>query len=324
MKYNYVVLGNNEDLYLVSYNDLSNRDDAVYLKDPIDTNNGILRALNRFHTSPRINRILHLPCQSIWNKFVFKNHFKDSKPICFIFFTSRTKEIHNGLILYLKKNYENCKVVIFYQDIVARSIMPDIEENKKRFDLVLSFDQSDSRKYNVLYYPLVYSKIDIPAPQNHFCSDIYFVGKAKDRLNKILAAYEVFRNAGLKCDFHIIGAKPEERRYKDEISYEEQMPYIENIKRLQATKCMLEVMQGGGHGFTLRYCEAIMYGKRIITDNPEIDKAPFYDKRFIQKFVSAENIDPAFAIDESCIVDYQYKEKLSPVRLLEFIDDKIS
>ena len=41
---------------------------------------------------------------------------------------------------------------------------------------------------------------------------------------------------------------------------------------------MLEIMQQGGHGYTLRYCEAIAMGKKLATNNPEIEKAPFYNK----------------------------------------------
>jgi hypothetical protein len=101
------------------------------------------------------------------------------------------------------------------------------------------------------------------------------------------------------------------------------MPYIENLKHIKKSKCLLEIMQGGGHGYTLRACEAIMYDKKMITDNPEISCAPFYRPELISVFDRAEHIDPSFVTTEPAVADYKWKEKLSPLKLLEYIDKRI-
>lgn len=323
MRYNYVVLGSNADFYKASYADLNGREDSVYIWNLIDSKNLFKRLLYRVHTSPSINRKIHIPFQQIWNGEVYKNKFKKDKPLCFIFFAGRKREIDNGLPEYLRTKYPGSKIVLFYQDIVKRSLLPNIEEIKPRFDIILSFDQLDAKKYNIKYYPLVYSQIEIPENLEIEKSDVFFVGKAKDRFDRIIAAYEMFRNAGLKCDFHIIGVKPEEQKYADEIVYQEQMPYLENLQRILASKCMLEIMQQGGHGYTLRYCEAIMYDRKIITDNPEVDIAPFYDSKLIQVFKEPNEIDTSFVKADPLIANYNYKKNLSPVHMLEFIDQQI-
>ena len=115
---------------------------------------------------------------------------------------------------YFRKRYPGCRIAFFYQDMVKRSMMPNIDVVKQKADIVLSFDQLDAKNYGVYYYPLVYSRIEIPKNEHIKRSDVYFVGKAKDRLDKIIAAYEVFKNAGLKCDFHIIGVEKENRKYE--------------------------------------------------------------------------------------------------------------
>jgi hypothetical protein len=66
-----------------------------------------------------------------------------------------------------------------------------------------------------------------------------------------------------------------------------------------------------------------MYGKKMITNNPEIAGAPFYDPALISVFDSAEDIDAPFVTAEPQEADYGWKEQLSPLKLLEYIDEKL-
>lgn len=322
MKYNYVVIGSENDFYKVSYSDLENCANAKYLWRQIDTTSALILLLYKLHTSPRTNKYLKLPGKKIWNKWIFREKFDNDNPICFIFFASRDREIKNGVVPYLKEHYKNCKVVLFYQDIVKKSKLPDLDVIRKQFDIILSFDQMDVKKYDLIYYPLVYSKSNV-AENTVPSSDVYFLGKAKDRYDKIIAVYKKCREAGLRCDFHIVGVEPEKQQYKGEIEYNRPMSYYENLHHIYACKCMLEVMQNEGHGYTLRYCEAIMYDKKIITDNPEISKAPFYSGDRIQVFNDPDDIEIEFIDKENYKVDYNYKEELSPIKLLEFLDRRL-
>lgn len=321
MKYNYVILGSEADFYMASYADLFNCSYAKYLWRRIDTDSPIITFLYRVHMSPITNKFIELPMKSIWNRWVFREKFDNDNPICFIFFAGRNKEINNGVIYYLRSKYKNCKMVLFYQDLVKKSALPQIEKIRNQFDLILSFDQLDVKKYNLLYYPLVYSKTDIQKSDIPK-SDIYFVGKAKDRLEDIREVYSRLKDSGLKCDFHITEVSPEDVR-EDGIVYNMPVSYEENLQRIKASKCMLEIMQKGGHGYTLRYCEAIMYDKKIITNNSEIKKAPFYSEQRIQVFENPHEITSEFVLEGEERVDYGYKDKLSPKKLLDFLDNKL-
>ena len=322
MKYNYVYLGSDADFMRISFGDIEKVDWAKYLCRRIDTGSKVLTGLYQLHTSPKTNRFFRLPGQDIWNKMMFRGNFQDNKPICFIF-APRSRWLQNNIIPYLRKKYLNCCIAIVFQDLVKYSFPQGVEDLLKKVELALSFDHADAEKYGMDYYPLVYSPCDIPEDDSIEESDVYFVGKAKDRLPQILAAYERLRDAGLKCDFYITGVAPEDQKYADEIVYGTQMPYIENLKHVKKTKCLLEIMQGGGHGYTLRACEAIMYGKKMITDNPEIAEAPFYNPELISAFETVEDIDASFVTTGSAVVDYRWKDNLSPLKLLEYIDERL-
>ena len=326
MKYKYVVCGTpNMDLYKVSYADLAKTDNAVYLCSPIQSDSKVLNWLHKRHFGVRINKIINLPFKKIWNRFYYKNDFdkKDSSSICFVLSASYMKYEKYGLIEDIRKDYPNCKIVCFYQDLVGKRGYPP-KKVKELFDLVLSFDHKNCEEYGFVYYPLVYSYTEIEDDPNIPESDIFFLGKAKNRLAEILEAYEVLRDSGLKCDFHITGVPEGERKYEDEIDYCEKMSYSENLKRIKKTRCMLEIMQQGGHGYTLRYCEAIAHDRRLLTNNTEIKNAPFFNPALISTFDSAEDIDVEFVKSGDKDVDYKFKNELSPIRLIEFIDNYFS
>lgn len=323
MKYNYVMFGHAADFCRISYGDMNRVDYARYLTRRIDTDNQILTKLYQLHTSPVTNRFFKLPGQKIWNKFAFVEKFKEDKPICFIF-TPRSRWLHNGIIEYLRKNYTDCKIVVLCADLVKYCASDiDFNELTKKADISVSFDHKDCEEYNMINYPLLYSHYDFKEDTDIPESDVYFVGKAKDRLDDIISAYEKLRDAGLKCDFYITGVREEDRKYPEEITYGSQMSYVENLNHIRKTKALLEIMQQGGHGYTLRTCEAIMYDKKMITNNPEIKNAVFYSPERISVFEDVSEIDAEFILREPQKVDYQFKDELSPLKFLEFLDEKL-
>lgn len=321
--FNYVVFGYANDFYTIPYDDVNHLDNAVYLCKPIDSNSRLLTFLYKTHFSGILNRKFDMPFKSIWNPMMFRRKFKNQRPICFVFFIRRCYLLKYGLMEHLKKRYPDAKFVCHYQDLVAHCPDVAVDEIKRRFDLVLSFDQQDAKQYGLEYYPLVYSDYEVPQNPDIKPSDVFFVGKAKDRLQDIIDAYKRLRDAGLRCDFHITGVPKDKRQLEDEIDYCDKMPYIENLQRIKATKCLLEVMQKGGHGYTLRACEAIMYDRKLLTNNPEVTGAPFYSADNVSVFTSAKDIDLDF-VKTAHDADYNYKDKLSPVHMLEYCGKRLS
>jgi len=326
MKFNFVIFASKFYVYETSYGDVSGLKNVRYINDPIAKKNKFIKLLYRIHHSNRINKYLKLPFKQIWFKSYFVNNFVENKPICFLFFRDTLYLEKLGYIDYLKSKYDDSKFVVFFQDLI--SLYPniiDIEHCKNIFDLVLSFDQAESKKYELVYHQLVFSHIPIKKSKGISDCDIYFLGKAKNRLEEIIKTYEYLKSQNLKCDFYLVGVEPNKQVYPDEIHYIEDMPYIENLQHVVSTRCLLEIMQQGGHGYTQRMCEAIAYDKKILTNNVEVKEAPFYNPKYISIFSDISDIDITFLNDGSDYkVDYNYKEKISPKELLLFIQEKIN
>lgn len=318
LKYNYVVFGSDADYMCTAYADIENCSWAKYIEN-LDCKNSILNKIYKYHTSPRLNQMVTIPFRKVWNRFSFVNTFEDNKPICFVFFGCDTRRIESGLILYLRKKYPNCKIISFCQDLV-RTYGSKFKEFYSLFDAIYSFDQNDVKTYDLIYQPDVYSKINVEEDLNLSNSDVYFLGKAKDRLDQIITVYEKLTDNGLRCEFYITGVEKEKQIYSDQIHYCDGMNYLDNIKHIMKTNCILEIMQGGGHGYTLRYAEAIMYNKKLLTNNPEISKADCFNKDYISVFDDVESIDINFIKGRRININEEIKESLSPLKFFKRVD----
>jgi hypothetical protein len=314
LKYYYVVLGSNWDLYVHSYKDLEKIDNAEYISDDFIMNNKILRVL----MSDKLKVNILKPFSQYISNYLNSKVITPDIPICFVFFSNWVRYSNKtGFIDLLKREHPNSKYVWFLQDLYQFVPYPT-----KYFDLILSFDKGDSNKYGYVYHPLVYSR---PKEDRVFeqKSDIYFLGKAKNRLSEIYSTYELLRGEGLKIDMNLVGVPIAERKYTDDINYISSMPYAENLQHLKESKCILEIMQHGGTGYTLRYQEAVAMGKKLLTNNKFVMESPFYNERFVSFFDNPSRIDKDFVKRLKMVedIDYNYHDDFSPIQLIQFVDN---
>lgn len=325
MAYNYVIFGLNTDYYIAAYYDIFHLENVRYIGGAMQYTNKTMEMLYRYHTTPRINDYVRLPLKNIYNSRYFVNNFARDLPLCFLFFGyMRGKILEWGYYEYIKKRFPGSKLVCYFQDLVFTNKHLNVNDFRRYFDLILSFDPEDARKYHFLYYPLVYSsRCPFNLSEEYPSGDVFFAGKAKDRLPEIITAFETLRGANLKCDFHIMEVQCADSPYRDEIHYCNYMPYEEYLCRLKAANCNLEIMQRGGRGYTLRASEAIVYRKKLLSNNLELLHAPFYNQSYISVFHDPKHIDIGFAEKREHDINYNFTEPISPVALLRFIEREL-
>lgn len=327
LNYNYVVFGSDWDLYKFSYSDLFDKENVRYF-DTIQSSLHFLSKLHKVHFSELTNKFFQLPFKNIWNPLYFKNDFVEKdKPLCFVFmgYWPRIVEVTRW-IQYLKRKDKRTKCVLFLQDLVSTKTIlythePLSQKHFTDYDLVLSFDQGDCEKYGFIYHPLVFSDYHVEIKKPAY--DIYFLGQAKNRLKEIIDAYEYLKSLNLKLDFNIIGVRDADRVYDGEIKYITGLTYQENLKHVENSKAILEIMQKGGTGFTQRGCEAVCLDKHLLTNNPAISKEPFYNPDYIKVYHDILDVDNTYGDSLNDPVNFKYKERMSPIELLSFIDKRI-
>lgn len=325
-KYNFVIFGSSWDLYKFSFSDVYEMDNVQYIPLPFSGIKKYIYALYK-----RLMRLF--PSSSvlakIWLCFFSIKDFAEQKPVCFIYLWGvLTDNYTSQTIKYLKQKFPESKHVLFNTDLIEtrRSTYTGFDA-KRDYDLVLSFDPGDCEKYGLEYHPLVFSHY-----KSNNCPlkyDVFFLGQAKNRLKEIFNAYDLLVRNGLKVKFLLKGVDDKDKRNCEGLNYfVKNISYSENLKYIEESKCVLEIMQKGGTGFTQRGCEVVGLNKKLITNNPYIKNAPFYNENYISTFDSVENIDVNFLkqLGNDEVVEYgeESRKKMSPKELLEFVEEMLT
>lgn len=290
--------------------------------------NKFMKFLFQLQHSKTTNKKFSIPFKSIWFSTYFNNDFVDqSKPIIFIF-DGRWLEYDymREYAKWLRKKYPNCKLVANYVDIIATwkdAAKPDAI--RKDFDMLISYDKNDAEKFNMHYHPTVYAETKTTKPNDKPKTDVFFVGAAKNRMQKILEAYDKLEKEGLNCYFYVLNASGPYKQERKGIHYEDNdvyLSYEDCIQYVQNSKCILEIMQEGALGETLRVWEAITYGKMLLTNNSFMPQSKFYDPDYVCMISKDGDFDVQRIKDFEC-KENPLKDKILPENLLKYIADNI-
>ena len=320
----YIIADASGDMAKILYNDLIGKEDYVVIDKAKLYKNKMLNMLARANISIDQNIKHKMPLKKFFYKCIF-GHFDKSQNLCFYFGTAWYDP---ELVDYLKKKYPSAKFVLNFHDTVESKLKRfpymNVQQIKDEFDLIYTYSEVDQIKYGFEYTPDMYSKLDASQIMNFPESDVVFVGAAKDRLSVICSIFKKLSDAGLNCWFYIVGAKEEEKQYTDKIIYSDKyLPFLELISRQYHAKCILEVTQPGSEDATLRFWDAVMYNKRIITNCSAVKKYSYYSEKMVMVFDSIEDINPEF-VNEMENVNFNYEGDISPVKVFEQIGKKLS
>lgn len=320
---NYIILGSHADYCDIMCSDVMSMHNVYYENRKDFLKNGLLIFFRRIHLSYRINHFINLPFKKIWYKYYLdeKRINKVSKNV-FIVFDSNINVYNYTYLKYLKNRY-NGKLVLMLLNPMSGISTHNFSAFKANYDYIFTTDPNDSVKYDYIGLPGVYSKTDeISFATSNNKYDVFFIGVDKGRSKLLVEMDKVFRVTGIKAKMLLVGSKPFENSSENySLLYEEErLPYMEVLKTVSETKCLLEVVQDGQSGLTLRAIEAIVYNKKLITNNREIMNSKFYNKKFMQVFDDEKDIDINF-IKNDDVVDYGYKNEFSFINILDLIDE---
>lgn len=321
-QFNYVIFQTPSEYYRVSYSDLYKRTDVIYIDYFKPNNSRVIKTLHRIHHSKKVNNVIRLPLKKLWFPNYFKNTFVNDLPLCFIVNARWIQYSYiQEYILYLKKLYNDAKFVCFYQDLVETHPGAEPKKILDLFDLILSYDKGDAEKYGLTYHPTVFSDFMVENDSNIPESDVYFIGLAKDRLELIIDVFFRLKKEGVVCDFYLSGVPTPEQIKENGLNYIDKMSYIDNLKHVVRTKCILEIIQTKAKGSTVRTWEAIMYDKKLLTNNLTITEDYYYNSNYIS-LLNNKNIDFSFLKNNNSYIN-PYKHQISPNKLLEFITQQL-
>ena len=319
----YVFFLSEEDYFPVMFRDLYSKEGcyiiaAKFLPDLTST---FLKLVRKIHVSRKLQKILHfsLPLQSIWFPRFPQLDSREEKTAVFIH--PFLGAYDDGFIRFLRKKYNFKKFVLFLTDPYEKAnSVPSLDKMKENYDLILSVDYNDCKKYGFIYRENCYSKV-VYEEKKEFYSDIFFIGNAKGRLDLLHEIYRICVDSGLHPVFYIVGVPDEEQIYPG-IFYNKRLPYPVAAEYAANTKILLEVLQEGQSGLTLRTQEALTYGKKLLTNNFLIKELACYDPCNIHVFSLPDRIDKRF-LTECGKCHYENIPAFSADKFLGFIQNNI-
>lgn len=310
---------NEDDYFYICTADLRKEEDVQVVTYPLDyLKNSLLH--NLYVLAHRLSvKFKTSLFERLFYPFYFRKQSTD-KPLCFVI---SGFYITPWYIKFLREKYKNCKIVKIFRDsfVLWRRRNPFYtDEDLKLFDSMFSYDVGESLKFNMIHFDEIESKVVVPIADKYPLCDVFFAGAAKDRLPLIVDICDKLVNNGISCYFYITNTKKEDQVERPGIVYSNSwMTYKEMLYYTVNSKVILEINQGNIDGYTSRFLEAVIYNKKLITNNLYVKNNPYYNEKFINCFSNPDDIDINFIKSEE-LVDYKYKGEFSPVYLINSID----
>ncbi|MBK5261008.1 MAG: hypothetical protein JJE17_00355 [Peptostreptococcaceae bacterium] len=315
----YLLVAPGSDYGRILFQDIDLLTNGHILDYPIDNKSKILRVLHHIHFSFAINRIINLPFKSIWRKYysLSKIEMVDYKKYCVIFTDISACRTDLKFLSNLSQR-DNITLVLINVNVFEKK-KKLIDRRLKLFKYIFTFDRDDSEKYGFFYHATNYSKTVVPVTAVEY--DAFFVGMGGSRLGIIEAVYNRIIESGGSAEFFVSGVKKAGKKIKG-IHYNQWLTYDEVLVHIQKANCIIEIVNNGQVGCTMRTMEALCYGKKLLTNNAFIEKEEYYSPDFISIFSDANHIDINF-IKKRPIARNEYSDWFSPVRFINHINSII-
>lgn len=294
--------------------------------------NNFIKFLRKIHLSKEIANHVKLPLKRIWYEPITIH--SDSNHKNFIVVVDMAlAELSAASFNNLRNDKTSKKILLFLNSSnsdVFKRIKNDI--NKIGWDKIYTFDAKDAEKFGYedagycYYSKHSVDSLNIFIPDVR--TDIYYVGALSESRNKtIFDTYSKLKTNYVKSEFHLmvpLKNKYDHFPYDNEIDYfttdKGLIPYDEILGAVLQTNTILEIVQKGQSGPTLRYFEAVCYNKKLLSNNPYVVNFPFYNEKFMKIFRTPEDIDIEW-LKEDIRIDYHYNNEFSPLHLLEKVKE---
>lgn len=275
--FRFVIFGDGDDYLQNMFADVIDDDHVEFIPRAIPFRLSLRsvwqRLFYRIHFNRFVNRLVNLPFKDVWYRHFYEGVSYDN--LCFVFFMDALLPQYIPLFTSLKQKYPQAVFAVYLIDLVAsRKGALDMSLIDRFMDIAVTYNKEDAETYGLLYYPNFISKLRIEDDPRIDESDFCFIGAAKDRAERINDLYQTLSKAGYRCDFIVYDDGKKGRLHLSDgiIITQMPLPYKEYLKHIVKSKCLVEIHQANANSFTLRVSEALLYGKKLLSDTDEIQE----------------------------------------------------
>lgn len=301
-----------------------------YLGSPSGVfSNGILRRIARIMMSDTVLNIMpkkmYIPLIKPYSQYIEISQNNDG--VCFLFNAHYYWVKQVGVLRYIKENVPNAKTCLYFSDKLSMYYarypsFPSMKELQSSFDFIFTYNVIDAKEYDICLSPPVFPDYPRLNANQDLVTDLFFVGKDKGRLPFLIDIYDKCTSEGINCTFFITDVKKDSLVYREGITYNKRLPYSEVLERDRNSKCILNVVQDGAQGITMREYEALFYNCYLLTDNYFAVNSPlFREEQFIELRDDYASILKK-KLDES-LTPYSCAESYSQEKFYDWIEKHI-
>ncbi|MBR0353402.1 MAG: hypothetical protein IJH53_09400 [Oscillospiraceae bacterium] len=190
----------------------------------------------------------------------------------------------------------------------------------KAFDRVFTIDPSDAETYEIELCSTPYSYDE---RYGNIASEkkMYFCGSNSGRIYPLYRIWAEAKKRNMSVEYDLTGAKDYMEFFEQDenVRCGGHISYDEVLKRSLESSCIIDIVQKDQKALTLRPYEAVVYNRKLLTNNRSILDFKYYNSRYMQLFERAEEIDWDW-IAADTEVDYGYQGDYSPRKLLELLE----
>ena len=214
------------------------------------------------------------------------------------------------------------KMVDFQLD--GLSVTSKILDYRKYFDRIFVFDPEDVKRYpsyNLVFLPNCYfGETDFTQPSE---IDLLYIGQFLEKRHQQLSSihnylesqqmhYSSYTSLYQGRDFIPLHHKI--------LHHKISTTYQENIDFVKKSKTLIDFKRDEHDGLSLRFFEAIQYGKKIITDNFSVKNYDFYHPNniFVTNYVNLEGLvdflqSPYQSLSSELVEKYSFKNWINTI-----------
>ena len=231
-------------------------------------------------------------CKNALREYFDIDSLKRKDEILFILYEMNFISSNIELLNFLKSYFKKAKFVLYFTNVIGTTrpeVTKIIMDNIGFYNLVYTFNELDTQKYVFNYSEIPHGDYASIQEADIERFDVFYAGRAKDRLNKILSVAKRCKALGLSIKFFISYAKTEEQVEMEGVTYCDYMPYIKMLSYEKRSRAILSIMDGVTNSITLRDEEPISMGKILITDNENIENSKYYTESKVIKLNDLES-----------------------------------
>lgn len=254
----------------------------------------VLRAVRRVHMYSR------LPFKKVW----FGEWVNQDYPVDLV--VVHASDITLPAAEYAAKRYPNAQVVFWFWNPVGRGLNPDLARSSALE--CWSFDQIDCARYGLSWNSqFMFSEIREIAGASHTDVDFGFYGADKGRAELLSSLADHLTSAGMSFRFSVVPDGSEDLSRFPRLISAPAVGYESLLEECAKFRVIVDFVQDGQSGMTLRILEALYMGRKVLTNLASIASCSLYDRSRVfiwgvdsvvdlPEFLRCEYQDPAPAL----------------------------